>query len=198
MWMNIYANPSASWEKSYSMMIKQISAVVGASSRTTEKPLEDFESVSAAQDISKKPGQLVIEIPSAEPSIISPGANGTRHALELRGSLAGSSQNQPAKGMALPLAIPPTIKSYNGIEFWARSANPRSFRFNLTDGTSPSAAAPEVTLTLSSNWESIRIPAPSFPPTDAASPQPLHLNLFMIPLGPPGKFSLAVDEIKTY
>ncbi|HEV2349196.1 MAG TPA: ABC transporter permease [Terriglobia bacterium] len=192
-WMNIYANPSASWQKSYSMMLKQMSAAMASSSAAPEKPLEDFEGAAAAQDISKIWKASVDDANQpARVSLISPGANGTQHALRVHGGVSGLGRNHHTEEASGSLVLPATMKNYNGIEFWIRSDGTRDYRFTLAEEGGKQETTPEVTLTPSSKWESVRIPAPP------SEPQPSHLLLFITPLGPAGNFSVDIDEIKIY
>ena len=198
LYMNVYANPTASWDRSYSRMIKQISAVVGSASGATVKPLADFESATASQDISDSWKVTSDPKAPAKFSIISPGANGTQHALRVHGATAGSGPGHAAVEAAGGLTIPATTKTFNGIEFWIRSDGSRPYRFALRDEEAKQESMPEITLTPSSNWESVRIPAPPFAQTNATTNQPTHLFLTITPLGPSGEFSVDIDEIKTY
>jgi len=204
-YMNVYANPSASWGRSYSRMIKQISAVVGSANGAEGKPLEDFESATASQDISNSwkvtsdPGTPAeFSILPAKFSIISPGANGTQHALWVHGVMAGSGPGHVTVEAAGGLSIPATTKTFNGIEFWIRSDGSRPYRFALRNEEAEQESMPEITLTPSSKWESVRIPAPPFAQANAPTNQSTHLIITITPLGPSGNFSVDIDEIKTY
>jgi ABC-2 type transport system permease protein len=199
MWMNIYANPSASWNKSYERMLRQIRTVVNTTGGAEGKTLEDFESPSAAQDVARTWMVPAWDAgPRVKINLISPGANGTQHALRINGRLAlPESENVSAEASG-SLSIPTTIRTLNGIEFWVRSDNPRNYRFALKGREGNEEGTPELTLTLSSRWESVRIPAPPAATATPATSQPAHLTLWITPLGPAGAFSVDIDEIKTY
>lgn len=198
-WMSIYANPSASWQKSYERMIKQVSAAIASAQGPGEKPLTDFESASAAGNISRT-WQAAKEDanPPVEISLISPGANGTQHALRIHGRVGAPGQNQPREEASDNLVIPATTKTFNGIELWIRSDDSREYRFTLLDEKTKQDTTPELTFRPSSKWESIRIPAPFPAGSNAAGPRPSHLILTITALGPAGEFSVDIDEIKTY
>jgi len=193
-YMNVYANPKASWEKAYSMMIKQMSAAMGAASGTS---LETFESAAPSQDGAKSWKVSTEANGMAEVSTISPGANETQHALRFKGQLAAPDQNRAGLEATSSLVVPSAVKTFNGIEFWIRSDGSRNYRFTLMNDGAKDETTPEVTLTPSSKWESVRIPAPPALATAAAN-QPTHLMLAITPLGKAGEFSVDIDEIKTY
>jgi len=130
-------------------------------------------------------------------TLISPGANGTGHALRVDGNMALTAGESARIVAAGSLAIPATVKSFNGIEFWIRSDGSHDYRFTLINDATKDETTPEITLTPSSKWESVRIPAP---PVPAAAPadQSTHMKLAITPLGKAGEFSMEIDEIKTY
>lgn len=199
LYMNVYANPSASWDRSYSRMIKQISAVVGSANGAQEKTLENFEGASASPN-ALKAWQVSQEDfrPATQISLISPGAIGTQHALRISGHMTHPTAGNVTEVASGSLTIPATTKTFNGIEFLVRSDDMRDYRFTLTDEGGKQETTPEVTLRPSSKWESVRIPAPPSAQAAASEAQPLHLMLFITPLGPAGEFSLDIDEIRSY
>lgn len=198
-WMNIFANPTASWAKSYAMMMPPAAGSGGLSNEAPEKILQDFEGASSPIEVSKawKVSEEDFE-PPAQISIISPGANGTQHALRISGRMTRPTAGNVTEEASGSLVIPRTIKSYNGIEFWIRSEGSRDYRFTLTDEGAKQETTPEVTFRPSSKWESVRIPAPPSARASASAAQPLHLMLFITPLGPSGEFSVDIDEIRSY
>lgn len=196
MWMNIYANPSASWDKSYARMIKQISSVVGAANGAAGTTLEDFEGPPDSLKGSKVQVSLEDFNPPAHASQISPGASGTRHALRVQGHLERRSLDNVAASVSL--VVPATTKLFNGIEFWIRSDDSREYRVTLLDEKTKQGSTPEITFRPSTQWESIRIPAPPTAQSNASTTKPAHLILLIAPMGPVGEFTFDIDEIRTY
>jgi ABC-type multidrug transport system permease subunit len=198
-WMILFADPEPSWNKSYAMMNLMPPGSGGSTSAEKNIVLMDFEGTSAATDISKSwKAPLEDANPLVEISLISPGANGTQHALRVHGRPPGSGQNHAPEGASGNLVIPATLNNCNGIEFWIRSDGSRDFRFSLMEEDAKQVTTPEVTFRPLSKWESVRIPSPLLGQANASAPQPKHLILFITPLGTSGEFSLDIDEIKTY
>jgi ABC-2 type transport system permease protein len=195
LYMNIYANPTASWEKSYARMVKQIGAVMGAPSETS---LENFESAAASRDALKTWQASQEDVNPAHLALISPGANGSEHALRVDGNMPPTAAESAKMVAAGSLAIPATVKSFNGIEFLVRSDGARDYRFALMNTDARQSSIPEITFRPFSNWESVRIPAPLLEQPKTSTHPPVHFTLSIMPLGPAGKFSVDLDEIKTY
>jgi ABC-type multidrug transport system permease subunit len=197
-WMNVYANPTASWEKSYQMMMKQLGDVIASASGTAEKPLLDFEGASAETDISMAWKSYLHSSSPVKLSIVSTATGRTRHALRIQGRVTGSGQDDARVEASGRLRLPSPTKIFNGIEFWIRSDGMRRYRFTLMFEGINEEMAPEVTLVPSTMWESVRIPHPPVMAANLPRNQPAHLILVITPLGETGKFSADIDEFKTY
>ncbi len=204
-WMNIFANPTASWAKSYALMIPPTTGSGGTPGNASGKVLVDFESPGAAQKISQ-PWKISSDLasaaspaaPEAAVSLVSPGANGTQHALRFHGHLGGMGEARGFAETRAGLTLPAAIKDFHGIEFWIRSDDTRTYQITVAGTGSDPGTTPEIRLTPAHDWESVRIPAPQLSGTQTSSPQAAPFVFAIKTSGPTGDFQVDIDEIQCY
>ena len=203
-WMNIYANPTASWTKSYNMM-ENAASREGAKRNGAEEFHYDFEGPDAAQEISKiwyiSSGSAAPASPAganAELSLISPGANGSQHALQFHGRMDANSQSESTAEVQAELTLPAAIKDFHGIAFSVRSDDARVYQFSVTSAGLGAGSGTEIRLTPSRDWESIHLPAAQLTIAKTSPPQSISFLFKIKTSGPPGDFKVEVDEIQSY
>ena len=91
-WMNTRANPTAAWSRSYNAMEQDSSA--GSSSKAEKLNLiEDFEDIQTSKELLRRwrvtADSDAVDHSVAEIHLLTPGAEGTRHAMRFEGRLAG-------------------------------------------------------------------------------------------------------------
>ncbi len=197
-WMNIYANPTASWQKSYTLMNLTLPGSGGPSNAGAEKLLVDFESPGAPQNLAKDWKTSTDAHSTAELSLISPGANGTHHALRFHGHLSGSGQGVASAEARAGFVLPPARQDIHEIEFWIRSDDSRTYQITVAGTASNPGTSPEIRLSPSHDWESVRIPAPQLTGNQTSSPQAMPIVFAIKASGPAGEFSVDIDEIQSY
>jgi len=193
LWMNTHGNPTASWATTYSLMGRG----TGDSDSGSQEgnTLEDSENPQASEDLTKRWQVTVSTDPAsqslAELTLISPGADGTGHALRFSGRLSPSS-NEPSSASARFEFAPGEQKGFHGIQLWIRGdAHVATIRLI------PPKAAPDVRSELrlvpSSSWDKVQIPVGGMVQGEAGEGS---WTLEIMVSGPPGEFFLELDEIR--
>ena len=220
-WMNTRANPTATWSRSYNAM-EQDSAAAPNAQAAKLNLIEDFDGNQASQELSslwrvtadsETRGYSVAEI-----TLSTPGAEGTRHAMRLAGRLAPGPKNAEGHvSVRREVQVPANSKGLRGIEFETRGDS-RVYQVafqppNVTQLGSLTPAAqvpaavgppalpcplPAISFVPSDAWQNVRLPIAWLAnPRDrglAAGPWILQLSV----TGPPGEFTIDLDEIRFY
>ena len=193
LWMNAFANPTASWAATYSLIGP---GTADSDSGSQEgNTLEDFESPQASEDLTKRWQVTVSTDPAsqslAELTLISPGADGTGHAVRFSGRLSPSS-NEPSSASARFEFAPERQKGFHGIQLWIRGdAHVATIRV-----IPPEAARDfrsELRLAPSSSWEKVQIPVGGVVQGETGEDS---WALEILVSGAPGEFSFELDEIR--
>jgi ABC-2 type transport system permease protein len=198
--MNERGNLAATWRETYSLMSHSPLAEGQHASPRDGNMLDDFENPQEPETLLKT-WQVSTEVNAAgrslgEFEVISPGADGTGHALRFKGRV----ESAPGSDLGSVTArhsfiLPAGTPSLRGIQFEVRGDS-RLFQVRITppDLTLP---APALTFIPDSEWQSVRLPAAGL-----ATPNPSpHKNIWVLEFrvdGPPGAFKLDVDEIRFY
>lgn len=193
LWMNAFANPTASWATTYSLMGRGTGDSDSGSQEGNK--VEDFENPQASEELTKRWPVAVSTDPSsqslAELTLISPGAAGTEHALRFSGRLSPSS-NEPSSASARYEFAPGEQKGFRGIQLWIRG-DVHVATIRLT----PPKAAPDVRSELrlvpSSRWEMVRIPVGGAGQGQTGEDA---WALEIMVSGAPGEFFFELDEIR--
>jgi hypothetical protein len=201
MWMNTRANPTANWARSYSVMGQASAASLNPQA---EKPnlIESFDGLRASEDLLSRwqisTDSDVSGHSMAETSLLTPGAEGTRHALRLKGHLAPGPKNpQGYVSARYEVSLPVGSKNLRGIEFEARG-EPRIYRVGFQPPKAAASPIPEISFVPSEAWQNVRVPIAwlANPPGYGLSDGPWTLEISVT--GPAGDFSLDIDEIRFY
>lgn len=199
--MNTRANPGAAWATTYALLGRDAARSAEEGKSVPGKLIEGFENPQAQEDLLKRwtvskdstseGGAL------AELSLVSPGANGTQHALRFHGRL-GTPTAEPGFVSARLNLPAPTAESVAGIELWIRSDDSRPYQISLVRAGAPPNSNPEIRLTPSADWQPVRLPAPwrSGPPSNPPAAAPLQLEI--LTTGAAGEFSITLDEVRYY
>jgi ABC-type multidrug transport system permease subunit len=201
LWMNTRADPTAMWARSYS--------VVGQATTTslnpeTEKPnlIENFDGIQASEELLRRwqvsTDSDVSGHSMAEISLLTPGAEGRRHAMRLKGRLApGPKDAQGYVSARCEVRVPANSKGLRGLEFEARGES-RIYQVGLQPPKAASSPHPAINFVPGEDWQNVRVPIAWL--TDLATyglangPWVLEISV----TGPPGEFSLDLDEIRFY
>jgi len=199
-WMNERGNLAATWKQTFSLMSRQPFVAGQHASPVDSILLNDFESPEESEELLKT-WQVSTDVNAGgrslgELAVISPGAAGTAHALRFKGrieSAPGAAQGYVAA--RYPFTLPAGAPSLRGIQFEVRGDN-RLFQVKITppDLTLP---APTLTFIPDSEWQGVRLPAAWL---SAPNPSP-HKSTLVLEFradGPPGTFTLDIDEIRFY
>jgi len=220
-WMNTRANPTAAWSRSYNAMDQGSSA--GANAKAAKvNSIEDFEGVQTSQELTNRwrvtadsgaANHSVVEL-----SLVTPGAEGTRHAMRFRGRLAPGPKNIPGYVAArYEVQVQANSKGLEGIEFETRGDSrvyqvafqpPNAMQARSSSPAAPGLAAagssalpyrlPAISFVPGKTWQNVRVPISWLDnPTDhglAEDPWILEISV----TGPPGEFALDIDEIRFY
>jgi hypothetical protein len=208
-WMNTRANPTAIWARSYNVM-EQTSAA--ASNAESEKPnlIDDFDGIQASEDLLRRwqvsTDSDVAGYSIAEISLLTPGAEGTRHAMRLKGRLAPGAKNSLGYISArCEVQVPANSKGLRGIEFDARGES----RVYQVVFQPPNVAKTSFPRSGSANTDASHLPSISFVPGDTwqnvrvpiawlANPSDGTWVMVISVTGPTGEFTLDLDEIRFY
>jgi ABC-2 type transport system permease protein len=209
-WMNARGDLTVSWAMSYSMMGR--GAARSDQAADTENLILSFENPQA-QEMLLKDWQVATDASSsghsmAELSLVSPGAVDTQHAMQIKGRLApGPGTEKGFVAARYRLSVPAGRKKLHGIEFWVRGDS-RLYQINFQPPASPSGPSPSssplppllpsVSLVPTSDWQSVRIPVGWLENPSTAKSAAGTWLLEIIVSGPPGQFSIEVDQIGFY
>jgi len=162
--------------------------------------LNNFESAEESEEILKTwqvsteanaPGRSLGEF-----EVISPGADGTAHALRFKGRVEAASGSERGTITArYPFTLPPGAPIMRGIQFEVSGDN-RLFQVKL-DPSDPTLPVPTLAFVPDPKWQSIRLPAAWLAAPGLSSHKSTLVLEFRVD-GPPGSFHLDIDEIRFY
>jgi hypothetical protein len=231
LWMNTRANPTAMWARSYNVMGQASAASLNPEA---EKPnvIENFDGIQASEELLRRwqvstdsdvSGHSMVEI-----SLLTPGAEGTRHAMRLKGHLAPGPKNaQGYVSARCEVRVPAIARGLRGIEFEARGESrvyqvgfqppnvaqtcrfdsahgpeqqPKGFSRSADLGWAQAAASPlpAISFVPGEVWQNVRLPIAWL-----ANPSEHGLAdgpwvLEVSVTGPAGEFTLDLDQIRFY
>jgi len=220
-WMNTRANPTATWSRSYNAMEQDSSAGPGSKAAKLNL-IEDFEGIQTSEELLRRwrvsADADAVDHSVAEIHLLTPGAEGTRHAMRLQGRFApGPKNSQGYVSARCEVQVPANSKSLRGIEFEIRGDSrvyqvafqpPNVTQLGSSTPAAPVTAAvgpsarpcppPAISFVPSEAWQNVRVPIAWLAnPRDrglAAGPWILQISV----TGPSGEFALDLDEIRFY
>jgi len=199
-YMNEHGNLAATWKGTYSLLSHEPVAAEEHAAPVQGILLSDFENPEEAEKLLKS-WQVLTDVGApgrslGEFDVISPGANGTGHALRFQGRVESAAGSDRGAVIArYPCTLPAGATTLRGMQFEVRGES-RLFQVRITP---PDATLPSPTLTFipDSDWQTVRLPAAGL-----ATPNPsLRKNIWVLEFrvdGPPGDFQLDIDEIRLY
>jgi ABC-2 type transport system permease protein len=198
LWMNTRANPTAMWARSYNV------ATAAPPNPEAEKLnlIEDFDSTQASEELLRR-WQVSTDSDAsghsmAEISLLTPGAEGTRHAMRLQGHLAPGPKNaQGYVSARCEVRLPAGSRGLRGIEFEARGAS-RVYQVGFQPPKAAATPMPAISFVPGEPWQNVRLPiawlANRAENGLADGPWVLEISVS----GSPGEFTLDLDEIRFY
>jgi len=217
LWMNTRANPTAMWARSYNVMGQ---ATAPALNPEAEKPnlIENFDGIQASEELLRRwqvsTDSDVSGHSMAEISLLTPGAEGTEHAMRLKGHLAPGPKNaQGYISARCEVQVPASSRGLHGIAFEARGeSRVYQVRFQppkaaqtcfsssaaLEGAQAATSPMPAISFVPGAAWQDVRVPIAWLAnPSEhglAVGPWVLEVSV----TGPPGEFTLDLDQIRFY
>ena len=222
LWMNTRANATAVWARTYNVFEKPSDAAPQAEAEKANV-IEDFDGPQPSEELLRRwqvsTDSDVSGHSMAEISVLSPGAEGTRHAMRLKGRLAPGPKNPQGFVSARCEVQPPANSTgLRGIEFEARGESrvyqvaflpPKVAQTRFSGsaalesaafGSAKPAAAPlpSISFVPGEAWQNVRVPIAwlANPSGHGLADGPWILEISVT--GPPGEFTLDLDEIRFY
>jgi ABC-2 type transport system permease protein len=199
LWMNTRANPTAMWARSFNVMGQ---APPGSPNAEAEKLIEDFDGIQASEELLRRwqvsTDSDVSGHSMAEISLLTPGAEGTGHAMRLKGHLAPGPDNGPGYVMArCEVPVPTNSRGLRGIEFEARG-EPRIYQVGFRPPKATPSSIPGISFVPGEAWQDVRVPIAWLADSSryglADGPWLLEISV----TGSAGEFTLDLDEIRFY
>jgi hypothetical protein len=199
--MNIHANPTAMWARSYNVTGQ---ATHSSLNPETENPnlIENFDGIQASEDLLRRwqvsTDSDVSGHSMAEISLLTPGAEGTRHAMRLKGHLApGPNDAQGYVSARYEVRIPSNSRGLRGIEFQARGES-RVYQVGFQPPKPAASPIPAISFVPGEVWQNVRVPIAwlANPAKNGLADGPWVLEISVT--GPAGEFTLDLDEIRFY
>jgi ABC-2 type transport system permease protein len=217
LWMNTRANPTAMWARSFNVLGQ---ATAASPHSQAEKPnlIEDFDGPQASEELLRR-WQVSTDSDAsghsmAEVSLLTPGAEGTRHAMRLKGHLAPPPKSaQGYVSARCEVRVPTSSRGLRGVEFEARGTSrvyqvgfqpPKAAQSSLSSSAALGRAQadaspiPAISFVPGEAWQNVRLPIAWLAnPSDhglADGPWILEISV----TGPPGEFTLDLDEVRFY
>jgi ABC-2 type transport system permease protein len=201
LWMNTRANPTVNWARSYSVMGQATAASLNPEAEKLNL-IENFDSIQASEDLLSRwqisTDSDVSGHSMAETSLLTPGAEGTPHAMRLKGHLApGPKDAQGHVSARYEVRVPVGSRNLRGIEFEARGA-PRIYQVGLQPPKAAASPIPEISFVPGETWQNVRVPIAwlANPSGYGLADGPWVLEISVT--GPAGEFALDLDEIRFY
>jgi hypothetical protein len=201
MWMNTRANPTANWARSYSVMGQPTAAPPNPE---VEKAIliENFDGIQASEDLFRRwqvsTDSDVLGHSMAEISLLTPGAEGTPHAMRLKGHLApGPKDARGYVSARCEVRVPAGSRGLRGIEFEARGES-RVYQVGFRPPKAAASPFPEISFVPGEAWQNVRVPIGwlADPSANGLAEGPWVLEVLVT--DPPGEFTLDLDEIRFY
>jgi hypothetical protein len=198
LWMNTRANPTAMWARSYNV------ATAASPNPEAEKLnlIEDFDGPQASEELLRRwqvsTDSDVSGHSMAEISLLTPGAEGTRHAMRLKGHLAPGPKNpQGYVSARCEVRVPESSRGLRGIEFEARGAS-RVYQVGFQPPKAAASPLPAISFVPGEAWQNVRLPIAwlADPAKNGLADGPWLLEISVS--GSPGEFTLDLDEIRFY
>lgn len=201
-WMNARGNLTNSWAMSYNLMEQGRAHPIKEATLRSEDVIENFENPVGAESLLQR--WQVSTVASAEGrsmaelSLVSPGASGTRQALRFKGRVSPASGTSECFALAQhAFIVPVDAGNLRGIAFEVRG-DTRLYQVKLEPGTAPPPLNPSVSFVPSAEWQTIRLPIGWLANPSAGGSTSSSWRLEILVAGPPGEFSLDIDEIRFY
>jgi ABC-2 type transport system permease protein len=208
-WMNTRANPTATWSRSYNAM-EQGSSAVASSQGAKLNLIEDFEAIQTSQELLRRwrvsADADAADHSEAEIHLLTPGAESTRHAMRFEGRLAPGPKNTQGYVVSArcEVQVPANSKSLQGIEFEIRGdSRVYQVAFLPPNLKQPGSSAlprplPAIGFVPGEAWQNVRLPIAwlANPASHGLAEGPWILQISVT--GPPGEFTLDIDEIRFY
>jgi ABC-2 type transport system permease protein len=161
LWMNTRANPTALWARSYNVMGRASAPSPNPEAEKTNL-IEDFDGVQASEELLRRwqvsTDSDVAGHSMAEISLLTPGAEGTRHAMRLQGHLAPGPQNaQGYVSARCEVRLPANSKGLRGFEFEARG-EPRVYQVGLQPPKAAASPIPAISFVPGEAWQNVHVP----------------------------------------
>src|SRR5208337_721153 len=129
-----------------------------------EKPnlIENFDGIQASEGLLSR-WQISTDSDAsghsmAEISLLTPGAEGTRHAMRLKGHLAPGPKNaQGYVSARYEVKVPAGSRDLRGIEFEARG-EPRIYQVGFQPPKAAASSIPEISFVPGEAWQNVRVP----------------------------------------
>jgi ABC-2 type transport system permease protein len=197
-WMNTRANPTAGWGRSYGFLEQPSNSPLNPA----EEPIsiENFDGLQASSDLlsrwkittnSGATGQSM-----AETSLLTPGADGTPHAMRLQGRLAPTLRNTGYVSAQYQVRVPPDPRELHGIEFQVRG-KPCIDQVSFHPAGATVSSTPAISFVPGDSWQEVKLPISWLAGTSKNGPAN-GLWVLEILVNQPGDFTLDVDEIRYF
>ena len=202
LWMNTRGNPTAMWARSYSLTGQAPPASSPNEERENPNLIEGFDGVQASDELLRR-WQVSTDSDAsahsmAEISLLTPGSEGTRHAMRLTGRLAPGPKNaQGIVSARCEVRLPANSAALRGLEFEARGVS-RIFQVGFKPPkTAATFAVPAISFVPGEDWQDVRMPIAwlADPAKNGLANGPWTLEIMVA--GPPGEFTLDLDEIRS-
>jgi len=199
-WMNKYGNLAATWKETFALMEHESPAAHEQTPHTEGILLNDFENPDEEElllktwQISTDPGAAGRSVGGL--AVITPGAEGTAHALRFNGRIESANGFEHGAVTARhAFTLPSGASRVRGIQLEVRGVS-RLYQVRIVP-PDPTLPAPTLTFIPDSRWQIIRLPAAWL---TAPNPFPAtgKLILEFRADGPPGEFELDLDEVRFY
>jgi hypothetical protein len=231
LWMNTRANPTATWARSYNVAGQATAPALNPESEKANL-IENFDGIQASEELLRRwqvstdsdvSGYSMVEI-----SLLTPGAEGTPHAMRLKGHLAPGPKNSQGYVLArYEVRVPASWRGLRGIEFQARGESrvyqvafqppkvAQTCRFDSAHGperqpkgsSTPAALAsaeacgapiPAISFVPGEAWQEVRVPIAWLSNPAKNGVANGPWVLEISVTGPAGEFTLDLDEIRFY
>jgi ABC-2 type transport system permease protein len=201
LWMNTRANPAATWARSYNVIGQAAAASLNPEAEKANL-IESFDGIQASEELLRRwqisTDSGVSGHSMAEISLLTPGAEGTQHAMRLKGHLApGPKDTQGYVSARYEVSLPAGSRNLRGIEFEARGES-RIYRVGLQAPKAAASLNPAIIFVPGEAWQNVRVPIAwlANPSGYGLADGPWVLEVLVT--GPPGEFALDLDEIRFY
>lgn len=207
-WMSTRSNVKSSWSMTYAIVGRGGSGSPGGGAGSNLAPdhgtlVEGFDLSQADTQTLLKHWQISSDFaPSgrsvAELSLVSPGAEGTPHALRIQGRMDAAPEGKPYLAARYQVTVPAGLEEFNGMEFWMKGDGKRAYQITLKRADSMPDFEAELRQIPPPNWIPVHLYADWFSTDRGSPPRPLPLELDIFTTGAPGDFDFEIDQIKFF